>query len=143
MARFSFSAPSTLTATDALAFLADMRNAQSWDPSISSVTRLDDGEIRLGSAFRVILSFSGRNLDLTYHVTEWRDQESVTLRAESPLFISEDIVRISDEGGLVTVNYEATLTGRGWALALDPFFHLSINHFGKQAAPHLRAALQP
>ena len=143
MARFSFTAPTTLTSTDALSYLADMRNAKTCDPSISSVTRLDDGDIRVGSSFRVILSFSGRELDLTYHVTELTPGRSVTLRADSPLFVSQDIVRISEGPSGVEVAYEATLTGRGLARALDPFFHLSINHFGRQAAPHLRAALQP
>ncbi len=143
MARFSFTAPSTFSAGDALAYLADMQNAKSWDPSISSVERLDDGDLRLGSSFRVILSFSGRDLDLTYHVTELTPGQSVTLLAESPLFISQDVVRISEGDSGVNVHYEATLTGRGFARALDPFFHLSINHFGRQAAPHLRVALQP
>ena len=143
MARFSFTGPTTLSAADALTYLADMRNAKTWDPSISSVERLDNGDLRLGSSFRVILSFSGRDLDLTYHVTELTPGQSVTLRADSPLFISQDVVRISEGDSGVSVHYEATLTGRGFARVLDPFFHLSINHFGRQAAPHLRTALQP
>jgi len=138
MAKFHFRATTSKSTSDVVEFFADMTNAASWDPSISSVVRLDEGPVAQGSSFRVTLGFLGRDLVLTYRVTTLT-ADRVVLRAETGLFVSEDTVDVASSGtGTTTLVYEARLAGKGAAALLDPFFRLSINHFGKQAGEQLR-----
>lgn len=140
MATFHFEAATPKAALEVFPFFADMTNAQTWDPSISSVVRLDEGDIAQGSSFRVTLRFLNRDLVLTYRVVALEPGARVVLRAETGLFVSEDTIKVSTlNGPLTTVVYEARLIGKGAAALLDPLFKLSINHFGKQAGAKLRS----
>lgn len=139
MATFHFAADTSKTPAEVFGFLADMRNAPTWDPSITSVVRVDEGAIRSGSAFRVTLGFLGRPLVLEYVVVNFEAPHRVVLRAESQLFISQDVIAVaSAAGGATRVTYQASLVGKGAATVLDPLFKLSINYFGKRAGAKLR-----
>lgn len=139
MATFHFTATTGRLSPEVFDFFADMTNAQSWDPSISSAVRLDEGPVREGSSFRVTLGFLGRDLVLDYHVVVFESPSRVVLRAETGLFVSEDTVKVTDLGdGRTRVEYEAILRGKGVTAVLDPLFKLAINHFGKQAGVVLR-----
>jgi hypothetical protein len=121
-------------------YLATMTNAQAWDPSISSVVRLDEGPVQLGSSFRVTLGFLGRNLVLDYVVAAFEPTSRVVLRAETGLFVSEDTIAVTSlSNGETQLDYQARLAGKGFAAILDPLFKLSIGHFGRQAGAKLRA----
>ena len=139
MATFHFAADTSKTPDEVFRFLADMRNAPTWDSSITSVVRLDEGEMHSGSAFRVTLGFLGRPLVLEYVISNFEAPHRVVLRAESLLFVSEDVIVIAPMvAGTTRVTYQASLVGRGAAAVLDPVFKLSINHFGKRAGAKLR-----
>lgn len=142
MATFHFRATSEKPAQELFDFFADMTNAKSWDPSITKAVRLDDGPVGPGSRFEVTLGFMGRDLVLTYELTSYGPPGKVVLRAESGVFVSEDTITITPVGeGTVEVHYEASLSGKGVAVVLDPAFKLSIDHFGKQAGKELAARL--
>ena len=139
MATYHFVADTAKSPTEVFEFFADMRNAPTWDPSITSVVRLDDGAVRLGSTFRVALGFVGRSLLLEYVVANFDVPHRVVLRAESKFFISEDTISVAAmAGGATRVTYEASLVGKGATVVLDSLFKLSINHFGKRAGAKLR-----
>lgn len=142
MATFDFRATSEKPADELLAFFSDMTNAKGWDPSITKAVRLDDGPVGLGSRFEVTLRALGRDLVLTYEITELRPPGKVVLRAESGLFVSEDTITLTPVGeGRTEVHYQARLSGKGATVLFDPAFKLSIDHFGKQAAKELAARL--
>ncbi len=137
MATFTYHGKTTRPAPEILAFFADMTNAPSWDPSISNVTRLDEGPVTTGSSFEVTLGFLGRDLVLTYEVVTYEVPTNLVLRATSSLFVSEDTVILVTDGPLTHVTYQATLQGTGLARIADPLFKLAIDHFGKQAGAKL------
>ena len=137
MATFTYHGKTTRPAPEILAFFADMTNAPSWDPSISNVTRLDEGPVTTGSSFEVTLGFLGRDLVLTYEVMTYEVPTNLVLRATSSLFVSEDTVILVTDGPLTHVTYQATLRGTGLARIGDPLFKLAIDHFGKQAGAKL------
>ena len=139
MSTFTFSSTSTRNQEELFAFFADMRNAKGWDPSISKVTRIDEGPVALGSSFEVTLGFLGRDLVLTYEIVTFDAPTTLVLRATSSLFISEDTVTLTPDGDHLDVRYQASLRGTGAARLLDPLFKLSIDHFGRQAGRQLEA----
>lgn len=142
MATFDFRATSEKPADELLAFFSDMTNAKEWDPSITKAVRLDEGPVGLGSRFEVTLRAMGRDLVLTYEITEHSPPGKVVLRAESSLFTSEDTITLTPVGeGRTEVRYEARLSGKGAMVLFDPAFKLSIDHFGKQAGKELAARL--
>ena len=133
MALFKFTGTTDKSVDEVFNYLADMTNAREWDPSISSVTRLDSGDVAEGSSFRVTLGFLGRDLELDYFVRNFDPPHGLVLRAQSALFISEDTVTLSTRDGRTLLDYQARLSGKGVLAILDPLFRLAINHFGKQA----------
>jgi hypothetical protein len=142
MATFDFRATSEKPAEELLGFFSDMTNAKGWDPSITKAVRLDDGPVGLGSRFEVTLRALGRDLVLTYEITEHQPPGKVVLRAESGLFTSEDTITLTPVGeGRTEVHYQARLSGKGLTVLFDPAFKLSINHFGNQAGKELAARL--
>ncbi len=142
MATFDFCKTSEKPAGELFAFFADMTNAKGWDPSITEAVRLDEGPVVLGSRFAITLTALGRDLHLTYEVTELSPPGKVVLRAESGLFVSEDTITLTPVGeGRTEVRYNARLSGKGLAAVLDPAFKLSINHFGNQAGKELATKL--
>jgi hypothetical protein len=119
-----------------------MRNAASWDPSISSVVAHHDAPVGIGSKFDVTLGLGGRTISLTYRLVDLTT-DSAILHADSALFSSRDIISISARDGGSYVRYEATLSGRGAAKLLEPFFQLAIDRVGRRATASLQEALNP
>lgn len=139
MAIFRFNATTSKSTTDVFEYLSDMTNAAVWDPSISDVRRLDDGELGVGSRFRVTLGFLGRKLELNYEVIAFEPASRVVVRAQTGLFLSEDSIVISSGApGVTEVRYVARLSGIGAGKVFDPLFGLAIRHFGRQAGEVLR-----
>ena len=55
MPRYRVSMPSPKPPSKTFAYLAAFDNIRDWDPSVVSARRLDEGELRLGSAFEVVV----------------------------------------------------------------------------------------
>lgn len=139
MATYQFHATTTRSASEVFAYFADMVNAPSWDPSISSVVRLDEGAVAQDSSFLVTLGFLGRDLALTYRLVTFEPPTRVVLRAETKLFVSEDEITVARlDDGTTALEYVARLSAQRGTRLLDPLFRIAINHFGTRAGQILR-----
>jgi uncharacterized protein YndB with AHSA1/START domain len=82
--------------------LADVENWPSWTPSVTSITRLDDGPLRVGSRVRIK---QPRLPVTTWTVTELSPGESFTWIAVGPGFRTTASHRIhpAEPGSVVTL----------------------------------------
>jgi len=139
MATYQFHAITNRSASEVFAYFADMANAPTWDPSISSVVRLDEGAVAQDSSFLVTLRFLGRDLALTYRLVTFEPPTRFVLRAETRLFVSEDMLTVTRlDDGTTALDYVARLSAQRGARLLDPLFQIAINHFGTRAGQILR-----
>ena len=93
MARY-VSTVSQRTPEEAFAFMADMRNAPSWDPGVVEATKTTEGEVGPGTVYRVVVKGPGKNLPLDYQVAEYEPPHLVVLVAESSWLRSYDRITV-------------------------------------------------
>ena len=115
---------------EAFAYVADLRNAVEWDPSIVRASVEGDPHA-VGSRFTIVLRLLGREVTMVYEVVESRPPERAVVRSEGRLVASEDVIEASP--GRVT--YTATLDTR---LPLPP---VGFRRYARRAHEGLRRAL--
>lgn len=138
MARYLATVPSSRTADETFAYLAEFSNAQEWDPGVVRGARLDDGPLGVGSRFEITVR-SLRESSLVYEVTAYdATARRVVLRGTNALVVSLDEITVAPDG---SVTYDADLRFRGPLRVLDPMLRLSFKPIGDKAASGLRATL--
>ncbi|MHB8719199.1 MAG: SRPBCC family protein [Candidatus Dormibacteria bacterium] len=140
MARYTTTIDSTMAPAAALAYMASFDNAREWDPSVVEASRLDSGELAVGSAFAVVSTFAGRRVPLRYEITEL-DAGHVVLRAPGGGFTSIDTITVVPAGAGSRVTYDARLVFSGAGRVADPLMQLVFNRVGRRAEASLRVHL--
>lgn len=143
MARFATTVDSSLDADAAFELLANFESVADWDPGVSEAQRLDAGDLRVGSAFRVVVVFGVRRIPLTYVIKEIEPGRRVVLEAETGEFTSYDVITVAPADEASEVTYDATLTLHGWRRPADALLRAAFAVVGKRAEAGLRKALNP
>lgn len=141
MASYRTTVASPWPVDQAFAYLGDFSNVAAWDPGVVSSSRLDEGEVGLGSRFEVETSTAGRRQRLVYEITEWDPPRRLVLVGENSALRSVDTLTFAERDGGSSVTYHADLALRGPARFADPLLHLAFQVIGKKAADGLRRAL--
>jgi hypothetical protein len=143
MARFVTEIESVLPPDEAFAYMADFSNARVWDPGVSRAERLDEGPIRVGSAFDVVARFAGRDVQLRYEIVEHAAPSRVVLEARRPGFVSRDTITVTAAEHGCVVRYDALLEFAGLRRLFDPMMQRMFNGVGADAEAGMREALNP
>lgn len=143
MARYSTTIDSTLAPAEAFAYMASFDNALEWDPGVVEAGRLDSGELKVGSAFRIVSKFAGRRVPLRYEITAFEPDRRVVLEAWTGTFGSVDTITVATAAGGSKVTYDARLVFKGVARIADPLMQLVFGRVGKAADASLRIHLNP
>jgi hypothetical protein len=142
MPRYRVSIDSTRSAADAFAYLAAFDNIRDWDPSVATARRLDEGDLRLGSAFEVVVRMKKRELPLRYEVVRLEPGRVVAVEAPSRWFRSYDVITVEPKGDGSVVSYDALLELKGLARLAGPFMGSAFRKIGDAAADGLRRVLR-
>jgi uncharacterized protein YndB with AHSA1/START domain len=141
MARYVDAIDLPIPIEEAFDYLADFSRTAEWDPSVEEARRLTRGKIRLGSRFRVTVSFLGRRIPLEYRITEFeRPSRLVLTGGDSSLRSIDEITFVSRLGG-TRVTYEARLELVGIRRLADPVLDLLFQRIGRLAVRGLRERL--
>jgi hypothetical protein len=143
MARYRTTIESTLSPEEAFDYLADFANAREWDPGVVEGDRLSGERIGLGSGFRLVSRFLGRQVPLEYRITTFQRPERVVLEAGQARLHSCDTIVVSATPGVTRVSYDAELRLAGVWRVLDPLLQLAFRSGAGRAAAGLRLALNP
>ena len=117
---------------EAFDYLADFSRTAEWDPGVVEARRLTPGEVRLGSAFEVTVSFLGQRIPLQYRITEFeRPSRLVLSGGNSSLRSVDEITFVSRPGGTrVTLTY--IVVGQGledWAGPVDQVIAEQVSRY--------------
>jgi Polyketide cyclase / dehydrase and lipid transport len=142
MARYQAAVHSRWPAAETFAYLATFSNAVDWDPGVLASEQLDPGPVAMGTRFRLVVSFAGRRLPLTYRVTGYQPDREVLLAATSGLLCATDKIVVTGGADGSAVSYAAEVRLRGPLRVLDPLLRPRFRAIADRAAAGLAHALE-
>ncbi len=122
------------------AYLSDFTTTNEWDPGTVRTERIS-GDGGVGTTYRNISKFLGRESELTYTVTELTSPTRVALRGVNKTVLAHDQMDIAPDGAGTRVTYTADFTFRGAARLLAPFLGPALKGLGDHAEEGLAEAL--
>ncbi len=143
MARYRASVVTAKSAEEAFAYMADFANTREWDPGVVDAQRLDDGELRVGSRFRVDFKMGPGSSRFLYRITELDHPRAIVLVGETAALRSEDRIEVESQGsGGSTITYDAKLTLKGPLRIADRLLAVGFRVAGDRALGGLRRVMQ-
>ncbi|TGN63033.1 polyketide cyclase [Nocardioides eburneiflavus] len=133
---FATSAPPEV----AHAYLADFRNAEAWDPGTKSCERTG-GDGGVGTTYRNVSSFLGREVVVTYTTAELAPPTRVHLRGTNEQFEGHDIFEIRAAGAGSEVTYTARMSFSGLSRLASPLVQAYLPVLARMTVDQLRDCL--
>ena len=130
----------TATPDAAYAYLADFRNAESWDPGTRTCERTG-GDGGVGTTYRNVSSFLGREVEVTYRTAELAPPTRVHLRGTNEQFEGHDIFEITASGRGSQVRYTAEMSFSGLSRLASPVVAAYLPILARKTVDQLRASL--
>jgi carbon monoxide dehydrogenase subunit G len=124
----------------AYAYLADFRNAESWDPGTRTCERTG-GDGGVGTTYRNVSSFLGREVEVTYRTAELAPPTRVHLRGTNEQFEGHDIFEIRAAGRGSEVTYRADMSFSGAARLAAPVVAAYLPILARKTVDQLRSCL--
>lgn len=140
MARYVTTATCPLPATEAFAYMADIRHFVEWDPGIKRVVRVTGDGPGVGTAYDVTVQ-AGTTTVMRYTVKEYEPSRRILIVSRTPFLTSVDEITVEPAGSGSTVTYDAKLTLNGPLGLFDPLLRLAFGFIGDRAADGLRRVL--
>lgn len=119
-------------------YLADFSNAVHWDPGTVSCEREDTGPVKVGSTWRNVSKFLGRETALSYRLAGLQPGH-ITLVGTNKTATSTDDITVRDvtpAGSEVT--YRANIELHGLARLGAPVVRAALDRLGDQTASKIQ-----
>ena len=126
---------------EVFAYLRDFTTTEEWDPGTVRTTR-ESGDGGVGTRYRNVSRFLGRETELTYVVEEVEAPRRLRLRGENSTVVSEDAMTLTPTAsGGTKLTYRAEFTFSGVVRLLAPLAAPAFRRLGDGAEQGLRRAL--
>lgn len=123
------------------AYLSDFMTTNEWDPATVRTERIS-GTGGVGTRYRNISRFMGREAEVTYVVTDLEPDRRFALRGENGTLVAHDDMRVQGEGSRTTVTYSATFELKGIRKIATVVVAPALRRLVDDGADGLRRALQ-
>lgn len=131
---------STVATPDAAyAYLADFTHAEEWDPGTQTCERTS-GDGGVGTAYRNVSTFLGREVEITYTTAELAPPTRVHLRGINEQFEGHDIFEITAAGRGSQVRYTAEMSFSGLSRFASPVVAAYLPILARKTVDQLRAS---
>ena len=124
----------------AYAYLADFTHAEEWDPGTQTCERTS-GDGGVGTTYRNVSSFLGREVEVTYTTAELAPPTRVHLRGTNEQFEGHDVFEIRAAGRGSEVTYRADMTFSGLAKLASPVVAAYLPILARKTVDELRSCL--
>ena len=125
---------------EVFAYLRDFTTTEEWDPGTVRTTRLE-GDGGVGTRYRNVSRFLGRETELEYVVEEADSPGRLRLRGENKTVISEDTMTLTPTSGGTALTYRAEFRFKGVARFVAPLLAPAFKRLGDGAEKGLHDAL--
>lgn len=102
-------------------YLANFETTAEWDPGIVEAAKTSEGPVGVGSTFDLISDFRGREIPVTYTMTEYEPHTRFVIVGQNQQFTGIDEIRFSPDGDGTRVDYTADFRMNGIAKLFAPF----------------------
>jgi len=121
-------------------YLADFSNAVDWDPGTVTCERVS-GDGGVGTTYRNVSKFLGRETELTYVVEELEGNHKIVLRGSNDTVSARDTMVMRPDGTGTEILYTAEFEFSGAAKYVEPLLRLPLKKLGDDAAKQMNAVL--
>lgn len=126
---------------EAFDYMADVRNFESWDPGVVSVTQVSGTEASPDAVYDVVTSNGGREMTFRYRVTAFDRPVGYTIVGKRTPFTSTDVIGVEPADGGSIVTYAAELAMPFPLSLADRWLQGVFDRIGDAAASGLAEAL--
>lgn len=121
-------------------YLADFRNAEKWDPG-TQTCELVGGDGGVGSVYRNVSSFMGRETEIRYTTTELERPTRVHLTGRNEQFEGHDVFGVRAHGSGSEVTYHAEFSFSGAAKYAAPLVSAYLPFLARKTIRQLQERL--
>lgn len=122
-------------------YLADFGNAVDWDPGTQSCERQDSGPVKVGSTWRNVSRFLGRQTVLDYRL-EVLQPGHITLVGSNATATSTDDITVRDmPSNASEITYQARIELRGVARLGEPIVNAAMRRVADATAAQIQQAV--
>ena len=138
MIRLSETAETNLSRDAAFEHIGDFANIDKWDPGVVSATKATEGEVGVGTAYDLVLSYRGRRLEMQYVITEFNPGHKIVLEGRGSRVHAIDVIDFVDENGGTLITYTADLSLTGLGRFFEPLLAARLRKIGSDAVAGMR-----
>ncbi|MDJ0665480.1 MAG: SRPBCC family protein [Acidimicrobiia bacterium] len=139
MIRLSETATTHFDRDVAFEYVGDFGNIEKWDPGIISSTKATEGDVGVGTAYDVVVSYRGRQMDMRYVITEYNPGHKIILEGSGARVHAIDVIDFVDENGGTLITYTADLSLTGLGRFIEPLLAGRLREIGSDAVAGMRA----
>ena len=125
-----------------VSYLKDFANAESWDPGTVSCTQTTGGPVEVGTEWRNVSEFRGRETTLTYRLDAVADDRLVFVGKNKTATSTDTLSFTAPDGGGTTITYHAHVVFHGLAKLADPFMKKEFDRLGDELVGTMTTALE-
>ncbi|MDX1369230.1 SRPBCC family protein [Pseudomonas sp.] len=122
----------------AFAHIGDFANLGKWDPGIISSTKATAGEVGVGTAYDVVVSYRGREMNMRYVITDYSPGHKIVLEGDGARVHAIDVIDFVDENGGTLITYTADLSLKGLGRFFEPLLAGRLRQIGSDAVAGMR-----
>ncbi len=124
-----------------LNYLKDFANAESWDPGTVSCKQVTDGPVGIGTEWRNVSEFRGRETTLTYRLERIAEDQLVFIGRNKTATSTDTISFTAQDGGGTSITYHAHVVFHGLAKLADPFMKKEFDRLGDELVTTMATAV--
>ncbi|MCP4122501.1 MAG: hypothetical protein GY751_12175 [Bacteroidetes bacterium] len=102
------------TSSDIYPYLAEPAKSQSWIPGLSSITLVSGEEMEVGSKYRMVFEYNGKQMSMSETITAVEQDKRVAFDLTSDFVNSHIDIHLSESGGVTTVTETNTYSGNNF-----------------------------
>lgn len=140
MTRIQRTFPVAPSVETVVAYLTDFANAEAWDPGTKSCVRSDGGPVQVGSVWKNISEFRGKETELTYTLTR-REPGHLTFEGDNKTAHSVDDIVVRTAGGTTEITYTADITFKGVVKLAEPLLRGTFKKLGDDTVVQMTKTL--
>lgn len=135
-------AETTLDPATVFAHVAEFANIEKWDPGVQQSVKQTPGTTGVGTVYDLVLNYAGRQMPMTYTVTEYEPNRLIVLEGTGARVKAVDTISFEPWSTGTLVTYEADLSLTGFARLFQPFMTSRFEAIGQAAGNGLRSWLR-
>ncbi len=121
-------------------YLRDFARAEEWDPGTISCSQEGPGPVQVGTTWRNVSEFRGKETELTYRLTE-DSPDHLQFVGENKTVTSTDDISFEPTAGGTRITYHASFEFHGLAKLAVPFVKGELESLGDKTEAQMTSVL--